>query len=371
MQDLREAVAEIAARVARHRGPRRIGEQNTKAAFIEPLIAALGWDVKDFDEVRREYRRRPADSPVDYALLVMGSARLFIEAKGWGENLDDQKWAKQTLGYATVAGVEWVALTDGVEWRIYNSHAPVPIEEKLFRRVGILDDREFAVETLSLLSKDNMRDHQIEVLWSQQFIDNRLRESLERLFSSEHEPDASFLRLLRKTTGLTPSELRAGLTRLRISLEALPAAALPERTTQKKPEPAQRSSAQSRSRARDRQRVPKPRTKYSIPAEEAAVGIQDLIAAGLLVPPVELRKTYMGEDLTALLRIDGSIELAGTIYTSLSTSGEAARRKVKGPSGETMKLNTDGWRFWRVLHDSKWVPIGDLRRELNASRSDT
>ena len=36
------------------------------------------------------------------------------------------------MGYAIVAGVEWVVLTDGNEYRIYNTHAPVPVAEKLF-----------------------------------------------------------------------------------------------------------------------------------------------------------------------------------------------------------------------------------------------
>jgi hypothetical protein len=47
------------------------------------------------DEVHREYRRRPADNPVDYALLLSRTPRLFIEAKGLGENIDDPKWANQ------------------------------------------------------------------------------------------------------------------------------------------------------------------------------------------------------------------------------------------------------------------------------------
>ena len=37
------------------------------------------------------------------------------------------------MGYASVAGVEWVVLTDGNEYRIYNSHATVPVEEKLLK----------------------------------------------------------------------------------------------------------------------------------------------------------------------------------------------------------------------------------------------
>jgi hypothetical protein len=66
-----------------------VGESNTKAGLIEPVIAALGWDVLDPDEVHREYRRRSPDNPVDYALLLSRTPRLFIEAKGLGENIDD------------------------------------------------------------------------------------------------------------------------------------------------------------------------------------------------------------------------------------------------------------------------------------------
>jgi hypothetical protein len=52
-----------------------IGEQNTKAALIDPLLAALRWDVEDIDEVSREYRRKSQDNPVDYALFMLRSPR--------------------------------------------------------------------------------------------------------------------------------------------------------------------------------------------------------------------------------------------------------------------------------------------------------
>ena len=69
-----------------------IGEQNTKAALIDPLLAALGWDVEDIDEVSREYRRKSQDNPVDYALFMLRSPRLFVEAKGLEKDLRDRKW---------------------------------------------------------------------------------------------------------------------------------------------------------------------------------------------------------------------------------------------------------------------------------------
>src|SRR6266705_295814 len=110
MPDLASTLAQTRERVLRHRGA-AIGEQNTKAALIEPVLRALGWDLEHLDEVRREYRRTAGDNPVDYALLILRTPRLFVEAKGLDENLDDGKWAIQIMSYAVVAGVQWVLLT--------------------------------------------------------------------------------------------------------------------------------------------------------------------------------------------------------------------------------------------------------------------
>jgi hypothetical protein len=83
-----------------------VGEQNTKAALVDPLLSALGWDIEDIDEVSREYKRKSQDNPVDSALFMLRSPRLFVEAKGLEKDLRDRKWISQVLGYATVVGVE-------------------------------------------------------------------------------------------------------------------------------------------------------------------------------------------------------------------------------------------------------------------------
>jgi len=127
-EGLRQTLGEVADRVARYRGS-SIGEQNTKVSLIMPVLRGLGWDVEDLDEVRLEYRRKPADKPVDYALMLQREPALFLEAKGLGENLEDRRWASQVISYAAVAGVEWVVLTNGDDYRVYNAHAPVPVEE--------------------------------------------------------------------------------------------------------------------------------------------------------------------------------------------------------------------------------------------------
>lgn len=116
---------------------RAIGEQNTKASLIEPMLEALGWDVRDPDEVHREFKPTSQDKPVDYALCLMREPRLLVEAKGLGESLSNHKWIAQVLGYATMGGIEWCILTDGNEYRFYNATARVPAAEKLFLRSNL------------------------------------------------------------------------------------------------------------------------------------------------------------------------------------------------------------------------------------------
>src|SRR5688572_12418857 len=137
-QNLTNVLPKLRKRIQRIQNrSENVGEQNTKAALIDPLLAALGWDVEDIDEVSREYRRKSQDNPVDYALFMLRSPRLFVEAKGLEKDLSDRKWISQVLGYATVVGVEWCVLTNGDEYRLYNAHAPVDVEQKLFRVVRI------------------------------------------------------------------------------------------------------------------------------------------------------------------------------------------------------------------------------------------
>jgi len=136
MQNLAGTLAEVRRRIEQG-AKRHLNEQNTKATLIEPVMRVLGWDVENIDEVQREFRVKKKDKPVDYGLLVLRTPRLFIEAKALGEDLGDRRWANQIMGYASVAGVEWIVLTDGNEYRIYNSHAPVSVDEKLFRAVSV------------------------------------------------------------------------------------------------------------------------------------------------------------------------------------------------------------------------------------------
>ncbi len=215
--DLDRVLATVRDRIGRYQG-QGIGEQDTKATLIVPILRALGWDTEDLEDVKLEYKRRPSDNPVDYALVLLREPRLFIEAKALGSHLGDSKWANQFLGYAMAAGVEWVALTDGNEYRLYNSHATVPVEQKLFRSVRIADPATRPADTLALLSKSQLQDHLIDAYWKSEFVDRQVGEALRELFTSE--PDPAVVRLVHSRVASLPrADVRASLTRLRASLD--------------------------------------------------------------------------------------------------------------------------------------------------------
>ena len=54
-------------------------------------------------------------------------------------------------------GVRWCVLTNGDEYRIYNSHAAVDVDEKLFRIVQVSEsDTKVLTDTLLLLGREMM-----------------------------------------------------------------------------------------------------------------------------------------------------------------------------------------------------------------------
>ena len=63
-----EEVGKVLAVAGRLKGPAG-NEANTKALLIEPMLAALGWDVTDVDHVVREWRVFD-NTALDYALKI-------------------------------------------------------------------------------------------------------------------------------------------------------------------------------------------------------------------------------------------------------------------------------------------------------------
>lgn len=342
-----------------------IGEQNSKAALIDPILTALGWDLGVLDEVRREYRRKPQDNPVDYALFLNRTECLFIEAKSLEKDLSDRKWISQNLSYATVVGVRWCVLTNGDEYRIYNAHAAVDVEQKLFRSVRISDtaDANSAIDTLHLLSKEQMHGRLLDELWKVHFIDGNVSRSIESLLANE---DSGLIRLLcKKTKGVTRSEVRASLKRakIRIDFPMPPIGVIPPRSTiEGKRQVAAPLGLSTIQRQADQ--------RASQTTAAAGVTVDNLIQAGLIRAPFRIEREYKGVHLTALIRGDGRIEFDGQPYDSLSTAAGMARKSLVGAPAGKPYPQTNGWTFWRYSEEDggELREIDHLRQKYLAQR---
>lgn len=355
--DLVRAVQSVRRRIKKAQESEiRLGEQNTKATLIEPILAALGWNLESVDDVFREYRRRPNDNPVDYALFMHRSPCLFIEAKSLKKDPSDRKWVSQTLGYATVVGVEWCVLTNGDEYRLYNSHAAVGVDEKLFQTVRISDMEHDAqvLDVLDLMSKRKMEGKQLSVLWQAHAVDRRVKAALEEYLADE----ASLVRALKKRApDLKPSEIKASLKRahLRVDYPALPST----------PETPISRRRQAPGRATTERQSPKA-------ASSAGVTLSDLIRARVITPPVQLKRRYKGVSLSATVRADGTVAFGGVTYNSLSTAAGMARKSVVGaPPGHDYPP-TNGWTFWKYRQPGAdtLIPI-DAARQMYLRRQGT
>jgi len=330
---LADTVGKVRARILqiRERGE-TIGEPDTKATLIEPVLSALGWRLEELDDVRREYKFKSQDNPVDYALFVLRQPRLFVEAKPLGSVLD-RKCASQVLGYASVTGVWWCLVTNGDEYRLYNSHVAVDVDEKLFRTVRLSETGQEAyfLETLGLIAKDAIGDNTLEALWKSQFVDRRVKAALEGAFRDE---DGSLARLLRKQAPeLSHSEIRESLKRadLRVTYPIVT-------------DPSVASNSRALGQNADGSTVLPPGPR---PDRSPRITLSDLIRVGLIRPPVTIESTYKGQRVSAIVGEDGSVVFENVSFGSLSAAGGAAKAVVNATPPDDPAPATNGWTFWQ------------------------
>jgi hypothetical protein len=265
------------------------------------------------------------------------------------------------MGYAAVTGVEWVVLTNGDEYRIYNAHAPVPIEEKLFRSVKVSDDGLRAADTLALLSKARMRENLIAALWKSSFIDHQIKGALEGLFGPDPAP--AFVRLLRnRLPQLSPAEIRDSLARLRVTLDfptvqatTPPSHNIPDGEPSLRPDDPPVDSSPS-----------EPGTPWR------DVTLQDIIGAGLVKLPLEIQKDYKGQHLVGRITPEGTAEWGGHAYDAISAAAGMARASIIGTRPGQKYPPTNGWIFWQFVDaDGSVKPLDVLRQRYYSHDANT
>ena len=218
MKEIAKCIQGLRIQLERHRKG-GLKEYPTRTIFVDPLLGALGWDVRDPDEVVLEHPTVDMKS-VDYALKVNKKVVLHLEAKQLGDPLDDVKSITQVVGYAANDGVEWCVLTNGVRYKVYKASEKASAPDKLLFEVSIdpEDSNGLTVEELAKqfgrLSRDSMAVGLLDKLGTEIFTTSKVRKSLDRLFS---EASPSLIRLIRKTmtdSSVTPSQITHALHRI-------------------------------------------------------------------------------------------------------------------------------------------------------------
>ena len=131
-----------------------LSESDTRAYLIDPLLHILGY--KDVSDLRREVPIPATKETLDYELLVHDQPVAIVEAKALRHHLNDQH-AAQCVQYASVLGVRWCLITNGISWALYDAYCKGPLTEKRITEVMLDGDQaelEKAWEVLSLFSRE-------------------------------------------------------------------------------------------------------------------------------------------------------------------------------------------------------------------------
>lgn len=131
-----------------------VNESDTVAIIMDILSDVFGYDK--YSEITSEYAIKK--TYCDLALKINGQPTILLEAKAAGLNLKEQH-IKQSVDYGSNSGIEWVILTNSVQWMIYRIIFGKPVVAELvydFNFTQINTKKESDIELLYYLTKEAM-----------------------------------------------------------------------------------------------------------------------------------------------------------------------------------------------------------------------
>jgi hypothetical protein len=332
----------------------RGNEQATKQSLIGPLFTLLGYDLTDpqecVPEFKADFGKERSAKPVDWAFYQNGRPIFLVEAKDAGTRLSGYD---EQLGdyFAKDPSVKLGILTNGIMWRFFTDliHANV-MDREPFAKWDVLHDEQPPYDFMTLLQKSQFKTELVRTFAQRQHEHNLLVKELARLLA----PSAEFTKLAIEnieTRNLTGTVVE--------SWKPVVASAIGEWAKQRT-----LASVLTQSPSQDEGGSPSTHKAAATRRNWQNVTLNDLIAAGLLAPPVRLFREYKGRDLESTLLVDGSVEFQGSKFDSCSSAAEEARGTVTG-----RRMNTNGWRFWQYLDkDGKRTTLFDLRKRFLAMK---
>jgi len=150
---------------------RDVNESDTSHIVNDMLSETFGYDK--YDEITTEHQVR--GTYCDLAVTIEGNLRLMIEVKAIGLNLKD-KHLRQVVNYAANKGVDWVVLTNGVDWHVYKINFSQPINEELVIELNFLEmnlKEKGILESLYLLTKEGLLKSALPAYYTRKQATNR------------------------------------------------------------------------------------------------------------------------------------------------------------------------------------------------------
>lgn len=164
------------------------GEEATKQALILPIISSLGFDIWNPMEVIPEYaadfaiKKAGQKEKVDYAVIIDGSPRIFIEAKPSDLSLEDQ-CGQLARYFNSCQTVTLGILTNGVEWWFYSDTlSPNMMDQRPFYVFNV-NSKDQSFDVIARFGRDNfspdsVKSYASELLYTSN-IANFLKEEID------------------------------------------------------------------------------------------------------------------------------------------------------------------------------------------------
>ena len=154
LDELNDLVVKLNTKIDQHREILRKSESATRYGLIDPLLTALGWDLSDPAQVLTEYNS--GNGRADYAMVPgNGPPSLVVEAKSLFT--PTAQGIAQSINYCLQDGIKYFVVTNGDDWEVYETHRPVPMQEKRVTAFKITDMNQSTVIGMLWLWRGNFK----------------------------------------------------------------------------------------------------------------------------------------------------------------------------------------------------------------------
>lgn len=175
---------------------RDVNEADTVTIVVDILSEVFGYDK--YHEITKEFQIR--GTYCDLATRIDGKINLLLEIKAIGIELKEHH-VKQAVDYASNEGIDWVVLTNGVQWMVFKVQFTKPINADLVYHFNFLElnnKKKKDLELIYPLTQEGSKKSSLSIIYDQRQVMSRF--SLGALILSEPMLNI-FRRELRKIAG--------------------------------------------------------------------------------------------------------------------------------------------------------------------------